>query len=166
MKTARFAIALALLSLSFTEVPSHAQNRRRRRSRPSPPAATSSKVEMTDADTTEERARIAEECAIPGRPMPAVEVGMRGNALPCGKAISLPKPAYPPEAKAEKASGVVPVKVVVDQKGRVVWAEAAEGHPLLRGPAVKAACRAWFSPVKISGRGVRAGGVINYNFQL
>jgi TonB family protein len=98
--------------------------------------------------------------------MPAVEAGMHGNALLCGKAISLPKPAYPPEAKAEKASGTVEVKVVVDEMGKVIWAEATHGHPLLQGAAVKAACQAWFSPVKFPGRAVRAAGLINYNFQL
>jgi Gram-negative bacterial TonB protein C-terminal len=163
MKTARFAIAFALFTLCFIEVPSNAQNRRRlSRSRRS--AAVSSKVEMPDAGTPEERARIAEDCAIPGRPMPSVEFG--GNALSCGKAISLPKPAYPLEAKTEMVSGSVPVNIAVDEKGRVVWAKAVDGHPLLRGAAVKAACQSWLSPVKISGRAFKASGVIVYNFFL
>ena len=165
MKRSGFVIALAIFTLSFAEVPGHAQNRRRRyRSRP--PVAQNTKVEMSDATTPEERARIAEECAVPDRPMPAVEAGMHGNALLCGKTISLPKPVYPPEAKAKKASGTVVVKVVVDESGKVIWAKAMEGHPLLREAAVKAACQAWFSPVQFLGRAVRAAGLIDYNFQL
>ena len=165
MKTAILAIVFALLALSFIEVPGNAQNRSRR-SRPRPPSNVTNNIELMDAGTIKERARIAEECAVPGKPKPAVEVGMNGNALLCGKAISLPRPTYPAEGKAEKASGAVHVNVVIDEKGRVIWAEANVGHLLLRGPAVKAACQSRFEPVKISGRAVKAGGIITYNFLL
>ena len=37
-----------------------------------------------------------------------------------GKAISLPKPSYPPVARAAKASGTVVVQVTVDENGNVV----------------------------------------------
>ena len=53
-----------------------------------------------------------------------------------GKAISLPKPAYPQMAKQVKASGTVVVQVLVDEKGNVVTAQAISGHPLLQAPAV------------------------------
>ena len=162
MKTIAFALTFVLLALSSVEVPGKAQ---RRRPRPRPPAQVSG-IEVIDAGSPEERARIAEECAAPGRPKPAVEAGMRGNALLCGKAISKPQPAYPAAAKAERVSGLVTVDVVQDEKGRVIWAEAADGHELLREAAVKAACRSRFSPVKISGRAVKAGGALSYNFVM
>ena len=165
MRTIAFAPTVVLLALCFIEAQGNAQHLRRR-SRSRPPTNVSSSIEVIDAGSPEERARIAEECAIPGRPKPAVEAGVRGNALLCGKAISKPQPAYPAEAKAERASGLVPVNVVIDEKGRVIWAEAADGHPLLREAAVKAACQSRFSPVKISGRAVKAGGAISYNFVL
>src|ERR1044071_5132745 len=40
-----------------------------------------------------------------------------------GKAISLPKPAYPPIARAARASGTVVVQVVIDENGNVVSAQ-------------------------------------------
>jgi hypothetical protein len=56
---------------------------------------------------------------------------VRGGVLN-NKAISLPKPAYPPIAKRAKASGTVVVQVLVDEKGNVVSARAVSGHPLLQ----------------------------------
>jgi TonB family protein len=81
-----------------------------------------------------------------------------------GKAISLPKPAYPPIAKNVNASGTVVVQVLVDENGNVVTAHAVSGHPLLQATAVAAARQAKFSPTKISGKPVKVRGVINYNF--
>lgn len=81
-----------------------------------------------------------------------------------GKAITLPKPAYPPIAKQVNASGTVVVQVVVDEKGNVLSARPVSGHPLLHAPAVAAARAAKFSPTRISGKPVRVSGVITYNF--
>lgn len=81
-----------------------------------------------------------------------------------GKAISLPKPAYPPIAKAAHASGTVVVQVLIDENGNVVSARAVSGHPLLQAVAVGAARQAKFSPTKLSGQPVKVTGVIQYNF--
>lgn len=81
-----------------------------------------------------------------------------------GKAISLPKPAYPPIAKAAKASGTVVVQVVVDERGDVISARAISGNPLLQTAAVAAARGAKFSPTKLSGQPVKITGLITYNF--
>ena len=105
-----------------------------------------------------------DECWTPGRPKPEVEVGQNGSPVLCGRAISLPKPPYPEEAKAKKISGVVRVNIVIDETGRVIWAEAVEGHPLLRDVSLKAACNSKHSPIKISNRAVKAGSVITYRF--
>jgi TonB family protein len=83
-----------------------------------------------------------------------------------GKAISLPKPVYPPIAKQARASGTVAVQVLIDEEGNVVSASAVSGHPLLRAAAVAAARGAKFSPTKLSGKPVRVSGVITYNFTL
>jgi TonB family protein len=80
------------------------------------------------------------------------------------KAISLPKPAYPPTARAAKASGTVVVQVTVDENGNVIEAHAVSGHPLLQAACVAAARGAKFSPAKLSGQPVKVSGVINYNF--
>jgi len=81
-----------------------------------------------------------------------------------GKAISLPKPAYPPIARQAHASGTVVVQVTIDENGSVISAHAVSGHPLLQAVAVAAARGARFSPTKLSGQPVKVTGVITYNF--
>jgi protein TonB len=81
-----------------------------------------------------------------------------------GKAVSLPKPPYPPAARAVRASGAVSVQVLIDETGRVVSASAASGHPLLQAAAVAAARQARFSPTMLSGQPVKVSGIITYNF--
>jgi protein TonB len=81
-----------------------------------------------------------------------------------GKAVSLPKPPYPPAARAVRASGAVSVQVLIDESGRVVSASAASGHPLLRAAAEQAARGARFSPTLLSGQPVKVSGIITYNF--
>lgn len=81
-----------------------------------------------------------------------------------GKAISLPKPEYPPAAMAVRASGAVSVQVLIDENGYVISANAVSGHPLLRAASEAAARQATFSPTQISGQPVKVTGVIVYNF--
>jgi periplasmic protein TonB len=81
-----------------------------------------------------------------------------------GKATSLPKPPYPPAARAVRASGAVSVQVLISETGSVVSANAVSGHPLLRPAAVAAARGARFSPTLLSGQPVKVSGVITYNF--
>jgi periplasmic protein TonB len=81
-----------------------------------------------------------------------------------GKAISLPKPAYPAIARQAHASGTVVVQVTIDENGSVISARAVSGHPLLQAVAVGAARQARFSPTKLSGQPVKVTGVITYNF--
>ena len=83
-----------------------------------------------------------------------------------GKATSLPQPAYPPAARAVRASVAVNVQVLIDENGSVVSANAVSGHPLLRQAAEGAARRARFAPTKLSGQPVKVNGVIVYNFVL
>lgn len=83
-----------------------------------------------------------------------------------GKAISKPQPLYPSLAKAARTQGTVAVKVVVDETGSVVSAEAVSGHPLLRAAAVAAARQAKFSPTLLSGKPVKVSGLLTYNFVL
>ena len=81
-----------------------------------------------------------------------------------GKATSLPKPGYPPAAKAVKAGGAVSVQVLISESGSVISASAVSGHPLLRAAAESAARGARFSPTLLSGQPVKVSGVITYNF--
>jgi protein TonB len=96
-------------------------------------------------------------------PPPKPKAPISGGVLN-GKAISLPKPPYPPIAKAARASGTVTVQVTIDESGKVISARAVGGHPLLQQAAVHAAYGARFSPTKLSGQPVKVTGVITYNF--
>lgn len=106
---------------------------------------------------------------------------IRGGVLN-GKAISLPKPPYPEEAKKDRAEGPVSVTVTIDEEGNVIEAAAATEykvagtvnengepemrpiHPALREAAESAAKMAKFSPAKLNGQPVKVTGTIVYNF--
>jgi len=81
-----------------------------------------------------------------------------------GKATSLPKPSYPAAARAAGVSGAVNVKIIVDESGNVVSAEAVSGDALLRDACVEAAKKAKFAPTLLAGEPVRFVGVLVYNF--
>jgi protein TonB len=83
-----------------------------------------------------------------------------------GKAVSLPKPAYPLAAKSTRMSGVVVVEVVIDVNGKVISARAVSGPGLLQQAAVQAAYQARFSPTTVSDQPVKVVGTISYNFAL
>lgn len=83
-----------------------------------------------------------------------------------GKALSLPKPEYPYEARNAGASGTVTVQVTIDEMGTVIAANAVAGHPLLQPAAVFAARQARFSPTTLLGEPVKVTGIITYNFVL
>lgn len=106
----------------------------------------------------------ATDCFQPGKlnplkPETKINVGVVNT-----KAIELPKPSYPAEAKAAGISGVVKVLIVVDEGGRVVWARALTGHPLLRAAAMKVVCGARFHPTLIDGPTLRISGILSYKF--
>lgn len=81
-----------------------------------------------------------------------------------GKAVRLPRPPYPPAARAVRAAGAVSIQVLIDENGKVFSATALSGHPLLRAAARQAACGAAFTPTQLMGNPVKVNGVITYNF--
>jgi TonB family protein len=101
-----------------------------------------------------------------------VPAGTPGVAKPVdvgtlnGKATSLPKPFYPEEAKRNKVEGQVTVRIVVDENGKVISAQAIDGPQPLRGPAEEAARQATFTPTTQNGITVKVTGVLTYNFVL
>ena len=99
----------------------------------------------------------------PAYSSPRVPKQISGGVLN-GKAISLPKPAYPPAARAVRASGPVSVWVLIDEKGDVISASAVSGHALLKAAAVQAARGSKFPPTKLAGQPVKVSGIITYNF--
>jgi protein TonB len=76
----------------------------------------------------------------------------------------LPVPGYPEVARAAKAEGEVDVRIMINEEGKVIGAEAISGHPLLRDAAVKAAREAKFAPTRLQGEPVRVSGTLTYNF--
>jgi len=87
-----------------------------------------------------------------------------GKKVINGSAAYLPRPAYPPAAKAVKAMGAVQIEVLIDEIGRVIQAKAISGHPLLRAAAVKAAREAKFLQTRLQGMPVQVSGIVTYNF--
>ncbi|MBX7174815.1 MAG: energy transducer TonB [Pyrinomonadaceae bacterium] len=80
------------------------------------------------------------------------------------KALSLPKPEYPSEAKAAKTEGTVVVEVTINEDGKVISAMGFSDHELLRKEALKAAIKAKFSPFNLEGKPVKVKGILIYNF--
>ena len=113
--------------------------------------------------TAPTKVTIAEEPPPPA-PTPTPRTAPISGGVLNGKAISLPKPQYPPIARAAHAAGTVVVQVLIDENGGVVSAKAVSGHPLLQAVAVAAARQAKFSPTKLSGQPVKVSGMIQYNF--
>jgi TonB family protein len=80
------------------------------------------------------------------------------------KAIDLPKPDYPAEARKVNEVGTVQVEVLVDETGKVVSARAIFGPQTLQEAAVKAAKRARFNPLIVDGVAVKVKGILTYDF--
>lgn len=81
-----------------------------------------------------------------------------------GKALNLPKPAYPAEARRAFISGTVAVKVIINETGKVTFACAISGPPLLHAASENAAMGARFTPTLLQGTPVKVTGFITYNF--
>ncbi len=80
------------------------------------------------------------------------------------KATSLPKPVISEEMKRLKAKGRVTVKVIVDENGKVTFAQAQNGIAVLREAAEEAARKATFAPMTKDGITVRFTGTLTYDF--
>jgi TonB family protein len=93
-----------------------------------------------------------------------VPVGPVEGGILNSKAIDLPAPTYPAEAKKVHAAGQVQVKVLVDETGRVLSADVLFGPDTLRLAAIEAARKARFAPLLISGTAVKVSGILTYDF--
>jgi TonB family protein len=81
-----------------------------------------------------------------------------------GKALSLPKPRYPAEAREKRLSGTASVKVTIDEQGNVVQAKSICRNDVLGKAAEESARGAKFSPTIKNGKPVSVTGIIVYNF--
>ena len=80
------------------------------------------------------------------------------------KAIDLPKPIYPGEARKAKVIGQVKVRVIVAETGKVLSADIVSGPKQLWMAAIEAARQARFNPTLIGGSAVKITGILTYNF--
>ncbi len=90
------------------------------------------------------------------------------KSMPAGviniKAIDLPEPNYPADAKAAGAGGAVTLKVEVDENGSVLSAQTVSGHSLLRPAAEQATRNTKFKPITFNGKPVKISGILVFNF--
>ena len=99
----------------------------------------------------------------PPEPWPRRTAAISGGVLN-GKALSLAKPGYPKAARKNHDEGMVKVRIVIDEVGNVISAEAIEGPESLRQAAIDAAYKSRFTPTRLMGQPVKVSGVIIYNF--
>src|SRR5258705_7804948 len=92
----------------------------------------------TGIGTSAPKVVIADEPPPPPAPTPP-RAPISGGVLN-GKAISLPKPQYPPIARQAHASGTVVVQVTIDENGSVISAQAVSRHPLLQAASGYSRC--------------------------
>lgn len=76
-----------------------------------------------------------------------------------GRALRLPRPEV-----RSGYYGLIPVNILVDESGKVIFACATEGHSVLQVLSEAAAYKAKFSPTIKDGKPVSISGVIRYNF--
>lgn len=82
-----------------------------------------------------------------------------------GKALNLPNPGYPIEARRASAEGKVEVQVMINEEGNVIHACAVtSNHPALIEAAEISAYQAKFKQTSLEGKSVRVFGIILYNF--
>lgn len=119
-------------------------------------------LNRTEEATKLEDRRIA--IAIGGQPNSTL-APITGGILN-GKALLKPAPAYPAEAKQQRAQGTVVVEILVNELGRVVSARAISGPQSLREASERAALSSRYSQTLLDGVPVKVSGTITYNFRL
>lgn len=75
-------------------------------------------------------------------------------------------PVYPPQARTMRMTGVVKVKVTIDENGKVTDVEDSDGPRLLLRPAEDAVKKWQFKPFVRNGQPTKATGFVNFNFTL
>ena len=84
-----------------------------------------------------------------------------------GRALKLTQPPYPQAARRDYASGIVRVRITIDETGKVINANAIDPgafHPALVRASEAAALQSLFTPTYLSGKAVKVNGIIVYRF--
>lgn len=75
-------------------------------------------------------------------------------------------PVYPPQARTLRMTGVVKVKVTIDENGKVAEVEDSDGPSMLQRSAEDAVKKWQFKPFVKNGQPTKATGFVNFNFTL
>ena len=142
------------------------------------PAATLPQPAAANPQGTEREDKPAASTAAPASPPPAetaprpqqIQVGdlvQPGPGVVAPKRVSLPEPRYPPAAQRLNRAAQVDIKVLVDEKGRVLDAEllGAKAGFGFDEAALDAARRAVFQPATKEGVRVKMWTTVRVNFQ-
>lgn len=142
------------------------------------PAATLPQPAAANPQGTEQEDKPAASTAAPASPPPAqtaprpqqIQVGdlvQPGPGVVAPKRVSLPEPRYPPAAQRLNRAAQVDIKVLVDEKGRVLDAEllGAKAGFGFDEAALDAARRAVFQPATKEGVRVKMWTTVRVNFQ-
>jgi TonB family protein len=92
-------------------------------------------------------------------PKAPLELGLLNNI-----ALSLAVPTYPEFARKAGVNGRVMVRIIIDEKGKVISAKGIEGPKMLRSFAEDASLKSRFNPTLADNQAVKATGIIVYNF--
>ncbi|MBS1792865.1 MAG: energy transducer TonB [Acidobacteria bacterium] len=131
------------------------------------------KIFRVNCDLPDEQTSLWIEFLWPGNPEETVRFDYRkveeGNFEPGDKpinnsAVLLARPVYPKAARESKVTGIVNVRVTINELGYVISAEAISGPPLLQAASVEAAKKSKFGMTFLEGIPVQVSGVIVYNF--
>ena len=90
--------------------------------------------------------------------------GSKADKPTPGKAVSLPVPSYLPQAKEQRVSGSVVMKVRLDETGKVIELKALCGNPLLIEGTEPAAWKARFVPLVVAGQPLKSTNFVVYRF--
>jgi hypothetical protein len=114
--------------------------------------------------TTTTKKAVAKMTAVPKlRPWNGFTVGDKYTFLNF-EVVSAEKPWHTREAKANGASGLVQVEVLIDTNGRVIQAKGRTGNKILHLEAERAALASTFNRPTFGGKSARAIGFLVYRF--
>jgi TonB family protein len=112
-----------------------------------------------EADKMTRRAALIE-----GKTGQGFVVAMEGVLM--GEAVHKLQPPYPPEAKAQRISGAVLIRVEIDETGTVTGTKIICGPDLLTAVSRETALKWRFNPTTLNGQPVKVIGVLTFNFTL
>jgi TonB family protein len=114
---------------------------------------------MTEANEMMRRAALIE-----GKANPASMVV--GDEVLRGYAIHKEPPPYPPEAMAKRISGLIRVKIEIDETGSVTDAKIICGGGMLAAVSHEAALKWRFNSTLLNGQPVKVRGILTFNFMM